>query len=107
MTQKQLTNEQFDHIETCFNNTDGEDIMSYSGRAMYGAQCLALTFEGFSDAFNFALEIGSYEGLAELLASPSYDSMGRGIVIYFRNIAVPSEVLAREAKEDEDEDEFV
>jgi hypothetical protein len=33
--------------------------------------------------------------------------MGRGIVIYFRNIAVPSEVIAREAKEDEDEEEFV
>jgi len=107
MTQKQLTSEQFDHIETCFMNTDGEDIMSYSGRGMYGDQCLGLTFEGFSDAFNFALEVSAYDGLAELLSSPSYDSMGRGIVIYFRNIAVPSEVIAREAKEDEDEEEFV
>lgn len=107
MIQKQLTSEQFDHIVTCSNNTNGDDIMSYSGRAMYGAQCLALTFPGFSDSFNFALEIGSYEGMAELLSSPQCDSMGYDIVIYFRNIAVPSEVLAREAKEDEDEDELV
>lgn len=103
MTQKQLTTEQFDIIETCFWDTDGEDIMSYSGRGMYGDQCLGLTFDDFSSAFRFALEIGSHDGLAGLLSSPSYDSMGRGIVIYFRNIAVPSEVIAREEKDDDDE----
>lgn len=103
MKQTLLTDKQFDHIETCFYNADGEDIMSYSGRGMYGDQCLGLTFESLSDAFNFCLLAGGYEGLTEALSSPSHDSMGRGVVIYFPKIQVPSEVIAREENDDDDE----
>jgi hypothetical protein len=100
---KTLTEEQFDNLESCFHYADGEDIMSYSGRCMYGEQCLGVTFSGWADAFNFAMLIGTCdEALVEMLSHPSYDSMGRGIVVYWPRIAVPNSVIASEAADDED-----
>lgn len=104
---KTLTEEQFDNLESCFYDADGEDIMSYSGRCMYGAQCLGVTFSGWGDVFNFAMLIGTCdEALVEMLSSPSYDSMGLGVVVYWPRIAVPNSVIASEAADD-DEDAFV
>ena len=40
------------------------------------------------------------EALVEALSHPSYDSMGRGIVVYWPGIAVPNSVIASEDDED-------
>ena len=83
------------------------DVRSYSGRGMYGRECLAI--EGSSAMYIIAsmLEKISEEGedaaeaasdLSEALRRSSQDSMGLDVVLYFPHIKFVGE-------EDEDEDE--
>jgi hypothetical protein len=65
---------------------------SYSGRAMYGASCLAVTLDdGPGHLVATLVEAATREGLSAVedralgraLRSWRQDSMGRGIVVYF------------------------
>src|ERR1019366_838709 len=79
----------------------GYETRSYSGRGMYGKTCLGVDLEGgnlgrllgdlvemtaTSDAPGDAVEI-----VAEGLRSMQTDSMGRGMIVYFEEVAYTDE----------------
>ncbi len=85
------------------------DVRSYSGRGMYGRECLAIEGASAMDIIASMLEKISEEGddaaeaasdLSEALRRSSQDSMGRDMVLYFPHIK-----FVGEEDEDEDEDE--
>lgn len=95
-----LNNDQINAIEDAISYVDGDaEMYSYSGRGMFGKQCLGINFNGMSDAFRFALLIED-DRLAIVLSEPRFDNMGLGIVIYWPNVEAPEGI-----GEDEDEDE--
>jgi len=69
---------------------------TYSGRGMYGRECLGLIFRDDAEAFRFAIGIGALigegriEGLDDpyVWGSPSVDSMGRSTIYYWTSIEV-------------------
>ena len=85
--------------------TDGElDFYSYSGRAMYGARCVAIDGDNVLDAVAKIVEAwkdATYE-LAQLLRRARYDNMGMGMVLYFPEIEWDPEVAGSEEDENED-----
>lgn len=91
-----------DHIETIqdlISDIDGAELRSYSGRGMYGKQCLGIDMDSMSDAFRFALMVQD-EDLSVALSNPCFDSMGLGIIVYFPNVEAPEGI-----EDDEDDDE--
>ena len=63
----------------------GFDHCEYSGRGMYGKQCVGVKLEGHTDAYEmFALIAGENpEFGAELARSARTDDMGLGIIVYW------------------------
>jgi hypothetical protein len=69
---------------------------SYSGRCMYGENCLAVTTDSASEAATVILDVvqacaenGTAEDVLELVAmlrGSRTDSMGRGVVVYWPDI---------------------
>lgn len=99
MAQQKLSEQQMDEIEEALALVGVDSSPdSYSGRGMYGQQCLGIDFDDMGEAFRFALLLG--DDLAGILARPSFDSMGLGIVAYWPNVEAP-EV----ADEDDEDDE--
>ena len=91
-----------DHIETIrdlVSDIDGAELRSYSGRGMYGQECLGIDMDSMADAFRFALMVQD-EDLSVALSNPCFDSMGMGIIVYFPNVEAPEGI-----DEDEDDDE--
>lgn len=91
-----------DDIEQLFANLgQGYDVTwTYSGRSMYGKQCLAVTLEQYDSPTQFMFQLGfeiselnrdneypDYD-MYELFCSPREDSMGRGSVIYWPSITL-------------------
>lgn len=74
---------------------------TYSGRGMYGATCAAINLDSTGDLVALGIAATAVLDEPEVLASPSIDSMGYGIVAYWRNI----EVIEVPEGLDEDEDE--
>lgn len=95
-TKVTLNSQQLEALEEHVSDVGGE-MCSYSGRAMYGEECLGITLDDTADAFRLALLIDR-DDLAMTLMSPKFDSMGKGIIIYF------PEVIAPEGLDEDDED---
>jgi hypothetical protein len=90
------------------------DVRSYSGRGMYGRECLAIEGSSAMDIMASLLERISEEGedaaeaasdLSEALRRSSQDSMGRDMVLYFPGIPFVSEDADEEDNDEEDNDE--
>ena len=94
-----LTTTQIEDIQFLLNDIDGADLRSYSGRGMYGKQCLGIDMDSMADAFRFALMVED-EDLTVALSNPCFDSMGLGIIVYFPNVEAPEGI-----DDDEDDDE--
>ena len=82
-------------LEKFCEENDYEFYSSYSGRGMYGANCLGLSHK--DDNFTVAIKLAQfivdfyddqYEALEMLdnFANPSSDSMGLGRIIYFKHL---------------------
>jgi hypothetical protein len=77
------------------------ETRAYSGRAMYGEHCLAVTTDSPSEAATVILDVvqacaenGTVEEVLELvsmLRGSRTDSMGRGCVVYWPDIKVADE----------------
>ena len=67
------------------DNSLDATVRQYSGRGMYGKQCLGITVSHRTSPFEVGLAIGSYDELVDLFVGQRVetDSMGRGMVIYF------------------------
>ena len=101
-----LTQEQVNTLREVCYSFDGARPMSYSGRAMFGAQCLGIVLEGTEDIFGFALSLrDDDEELADILATqPSrVDGMGRErIVLYWEGVKTDGTDLSDDDEEGED-----
>jgi hypothetical protein len=70
---------------------DGHNLYSYSGRGMYGKQCIAVDIDGGVASFMFKLglllgETSPEEVDAFTDLTICTDSMGRGSVVYFPSL---------------------
>lgn len=61
------------------------DVRRYSGRGMYGQECLGI--DGDFDRDDFAFRIGAHPFLGRVLGKPRFDQMGKGIIAYWPGIA--------------------
>ena len=68
----------------------GYETRSYSGRGMYGKQCLGISSENvietIVDILHWAFSEGDddlYYALSKAMQSAKTDSMGHGLIIYF------------------------
>ena len=92
-----LTTTQVEDIQSLVSDIDDAELRSYSGRNMYGKECLGIDMESMTDAFRFALSVQDSD-LAYILSQPVFDNMGRGIIVYFPDVEAP------EGIDDEDEE---
>ena len=87
-----LTEYQFD-VLTDAVGTKGEVSTDYSGRFMYGDECVGITLPSVDD-FSLILVNVAFEDneLAAVLAeSQRSDSMGLGVIVYFPGVKAPEQ----------------
>lgn len=70
-------------IEAIARDVDGEVYRHYSGRAMYGSQCLGVVCPYASEAIEAAARRG--------ITGARTDSMGRDYIVYWPALADPYE----------------
>ena len=103
----QLTKNDLDLITEIMTDNGLGTVIQYSGRAMYGDQCLGIVTEDVASTFlllGLELAGASYRSLgSELLSwTVNTDSWGRSHeVVYFPRITMPAGYVA---EEDEDSD---
>jgi hypothetical protein len=89
----QLTVDDLELITEILEQHDVGTVMQYSGRAMYGEQCLGIVTEDEASAFlilGLELADANAQSLAViLLRSVRTDSMGRAVVVYFPKVSMP------------------
>lgn len=101
---------EFDKIVEIISDS-GHDVRSYSGRYMYGKECLGVTCD---DPIRFVLDVMVYahsmcvsdsdpvfEKTASILKNYRTDDMGKRQIIYFPEIAWEGD----DSQNDEDDDE--
>ena len=79
----------------------GKPTDSYSGRGVYGGQCIGVTIDRYSEGglWDIAMGLASEDrNLAEDMGEPRQDSMGRSTIYYWPNVSV----ITDEDEEDED-----
>lgn len=103
----QLTDWDLEQITDTLDMYEAGTVMRYSGRAMYGEQCLGIVTEDVASTFlilGSALADLGKDGNAltrALLYEVRQDSMGRdSAVVYFPSITMPEGYV----EEDEDSD---
>ena len=97
-----LTTEQTELLEQHLDDL-GAEMRPYSGRGMFGKECLGIDLDDLADAFRLALLI-SDDDLAAALMFPHFDSMGKGIILYFPDVEVPEGVTDEDDDDDEEDD---
>jgi hypothetical protein len=101
----QISEQQQGLIGEILYGISGAEARSYSGRAMYGEECLGIVFDDLADAIRFAFAVGAADpDLADTLIQPRFDSMGRGIIVYWPSVAAWDGIGDEDEDEDEDED---
>jgi hypothetical protein len=96
------------------NESDlASEMRSYSGRCMYGKDCLALSGD-FNYIISNLMATALYEGehftpsdkdeIISALSAVRSDSMGRGTVVYFPTVEFVAEEDAEAEEEESDED---
>lgn len=58
----------------------GYQWREYSGRSMYGKQCVGVDLSSDADLWNLARALADFD-----VKAPKTDSMGRGIIAYWPN----------------------
>lgn len=87
-----LSFDNMEKLEEIAENINGTIYPNYSGRAMFGKQCVGITTEGSTDLLTLGIElVGAFgDDLAREFANcASWDSMGRGQIVYFKDIKAP------------------
>ena len=103
----QLTVDDLELITEILEQHEAGTVMQYSGRGMYGDQCLGIVTEDEASTFLIlGLEFAgaSYRSLGFTLIGSGVrtDSMGRdSVVVYFPRVTMPAGYVA---EEDEDSD---
>ena len=77
----------------------------YSGRAMYGAECLGFTGDDATEVTSIIIAVGEVLG-TDVAKTARYDSMGLSQIVYFPTVTAPDWVDEDdEWMDDEDDDE--
>lgn len=99
----QLTVDDLELITEILEQHEAGTVMQYSGRAMYGEQCLGIVTDDEASTFlilGLELADANAQTLGTiLLRSVRTDSMARSSVVYFPKVSMPEGF-----SEDEDED---
>ena len=67
---------------------EGFEVKAYSGRAMFGAECVSIRIESDSELWDLGVAIGR----ADLdVRAPRIDTLGRGLVAYWPAAKWPEE----------------
>ncbi|SVC87678.1 uncharacterized protein METZ01_LOCUS340532 [marine metagenome] len=82
---KTLTEDQMDDLYNAAHTVDGEIVTDYSGRGMFGAECVGIILNDDCALFTFARLLD--DDLAELLGNPRWDNMGLREIAYWPNVA--------------------
>ena len=85
-------------------------VNSYSGRSMYGRECLSvsgndLTIGQVVSAIMEETEEDDRYEMAKVVEKMAWDSMGYGIVVYFPDVPYVQSEDAEDESEDEESDE--
>lgn len=67
-------------------NDAGYEARSYSGRGMYGKECVGVTCDNQVDLIFDMMDHASRNQIKELKGCKT-DSMGRSIIVYWPNVA--------------------
>jgi hypothetical protein len=70
-----------DEMYHAADTIDGEIVTDYSGRGMFGDECVGIILKDEGDMFRFAGLIDN--DLVELLGSPKWDNMGLREIAYW------------------------
>ena len=81
-----LTADQIDDMHEAAHTVDGEIRTDYSGRGMFGDECVGVVLKDEGDLFTFARLLD--DELAELLGSPRWDNMGLREIAYWPKVTV-------------------
>ena len=81
-----LTADQIDDMHEAAHTVDGEIYPDYSGRGMFGDECVGVVLKDEGDLFTFARLLD--DELAELLGNPRWDSMGLREIAYWPKVTV-------------------
>lgn len=65
------------------------ETRSYSGRGMFGRECLATVVDSFADVFKLGIQLGFLLQNTDIDV-PCYDNMGRATIVYWPNIKYES-----------------
>lgn len=89
-----VTDCQFTLLRACVEDEGlGEVRTDYSGRFMYGDECIGIDLASVSDFSTVLLNIAAEDReLARTLAdSQRSDSMGLGVIVYFPGVKAPEQ----------------
>lgn len=86
-----------------FHDADLEPY-SYSGRAMYGRQCIAITVDDTFSGIALVLEVladagEDTGGIVDLISNTRQDSMGLSVVLYWPDLEWSTEFDEEEEEE--------
>ena len=76
-----LTADQIDDMHEAAHTVDGEIYPDYSGRGMFGDECVGVVLKDEGDLFRFAWNLP--DDFAELLGNPEWDNMGLREIAYW------------------------
>lgn len=85
-----MTRDEFDTFAATAKKYNGYPRDSYSGRFMYGKSCVGVDFDSLNDFVEFRMAIG--QKLPDFdWSAMTTDSMGLGMVYYWKQIPVEQE----------------
>lgn len=91
-----LSKESYDYLESDFSQFG--EWRTYSGRGMYGKYCLGFECDSLNDLITTVVQLSKcYDKYPELdpfidrISRVSSDSMGLGVIFYWRNITVDTD----------------
>lgn len=90
----------FEDLKHLINMNVG-DARSYSGRGMYGKQCLGVTMDKFSDLADLVENCDTVEDAAWIIRNVKTDSMGLSTIFYWPKLTWIDEDETDEGEDDE------
>lgn len=96
------SNELIDLLESA-----GREVRSYSGRGMYGRECVGVEVDNVGELFQLGLELADGTDEDERFElqnlKVSWDSMGMGTILYFPDVGWPKGRKDSDAEDDDDD----
>jgi hypothetical protein len=105
-----LTTKQVATVNDLLDDLFGAHLRSYSGRGMYGAECVGVDLDSDAEIAKFFFALGqecqssgddTLAGLGDGDEVIKTDSMGRGLIVYWPNVTADAALLRGDDEEEE------